>query len=223
MATFGRESQDRRRLFDENIGRLIAALSGQPINDDGDLLNPPASTLRERLWEAPSTPERVVEAAARGSGLLLSRVAIGAGERPSHELQIPLVAAYTAGLPPGVAPRVGLSRTIYPSRRPDIARRDLVAGLEVMEKSSSGQHHFPRAAGIDGLFAHHNIHAGDPDAVIESLLREPLLPQTTDLICQVQPGLPSQAQTLDALELIATEVAPALGWQPARSPAQARA
>jgi hypothetical protein len=51
--------------------------------------------------------------------------------------------------------------------------------------------------------------------VIESLLAEPLIDQVTDLICQVQPGLPSQAQTLEAIELLATEVAPALGWQPA--------
>ena len=54
-----------------------------------------------------------------------------------------------------------------------------------------------------------------------ALRREPLLPQTTDLICQVQPGEPSLAQTLDALELIATQVAPALGWRPAREPVSA--
>ncbi len=43
---------------------------------------------------------------------------------------------------------------------------------------------------------------------------EPLFPRITDLICQVQPGLPSLEQTLEAIELIATEVAPALGWRP---------
>jgi hypothetical protein len=71
------------------------------------------------------------------------------------------------------------------------------------------------------LFAHHNIHFGSPDAVIESLQREPLLGRTTDLICQVQPGSPSLAQTMEAIELIATEVAPALGWRPARKAAVA--
>jgi alkanesulfonate monooxygenase SsuD/methylene tetrahydromethanopterin reductase-like flavin-dependent oxidoreductase (luciferase family) len=215
LATFGRAGEDRRALYDTEIVRLTDALAGDPINDDGDLLNPPAPRLRARLWEGPSTPERAVEAGRRGSGLLLSRVAIGAGDRPTHELQIPLVDAYTESLPAGAAPRIGLSRTVYPSRQPDIARRDLIAGLEEMARTSSGQHTFPKAGGLDGLFAHHNIHTGSPEEVIASLQREPLLERTTDLICQVQPGLPSQAQTLEAMELIATEVAPALGWKPA--------
>lgn len=212
-AVFGDVAEDRRQRYDEGIATLIAALEGKPLDEAGDVLHPPAPALRHRLWEAPSSPERAAEVATRGSGLLLSRVAIGAGERPSHELQVPLVARYMESLPAEVAPRVGLSRTVYPSRRPDFARRDLLAGLEEMERSSSGQHHFPRERGVPGLFAHHNIHTGSPDETIASLLREPLLDQTTDLICQVQPGLPSQAQTLEALELIATEVAPALGWK----------
>jgi hypothetical protein len=53
--------------------------------------------------------------------------------------------------------------------------------------------------------------------VVASLRREPLLDRTTDLLCQVQPGWPSRAQTLVAIEWIATEVAPALGWRPARA------
>ena len=52
---------------------------------------------------------------------------------------------------------------------------------------------------------------------------EPLLGETTDLICQVQPGLPSFEETVEAIELIATEVAPALGWQPAQARSFARA
>jgi alkanesulfonate monooxygenase SsuD/methylene tetrahydromethanopterin reductase-like flavin-dependent oxidoreductase (luciferase family) len=216
LATFEREGQNRRARYDQGIGQVIDALEGKPLNADGDVLNPPAPALRHRLWEGPSTPDRAEEAAQRGSGLLLSRVAIGAGDRPTPELQIPLVDRYTANLPAGVAPRIGLSRTVYPSRRPDVALRDLTAGLHGMAASGNGQHQFPWDSGRDAVFAHHNIHAGTPEAVIESLRREPLLGQTTDLICQVQPGLPSQAQTLEALELIATEVAPALGWRPAR-------
>jgi alkanesulfonate monooxygenase SsuD/methylene tetrahydromethanopterin reductase-like flavin-dependent oxidoreductase (luciferase family) len=217
MTTFGRMGQDRRHLYDEGIERVMDALRGSPINDDGDCLYPPAPALLTRLWEGPSTPERATEAGRRGSGLLLSRVAIGAGDRPTEELQIPLVEQYKASLPPGTAARIGLSRTVYPSRRPATAIHDLTAGLEVMAKNGGSQHAFPRERGLAGLFAHHNIHAGAPEAVIESLLQEPLLPQTTDLICQVQPGLPSLTQTLDALELIATSVAPALGWRSSRN------
>jgi alkanesulfonate monooxygenase SsuD/methylene tetrahydromethanopterin reductase-like flavin-dependent oxidoreductase (luciferase family) len=214
MAVFDRADSDRRALYDNGLERLLAALEGQPLNEDGDVLNPPAPDLRNRIWESPARPERAIEAARRGNGLLLSRVAIGAGGRPSHELQVPLVNTYVDALPAGVPPRVGLSRTVYPSRRPEIALSDLRAGLEVSMANAVRPEDTPVNLTERELFAHYNIHHGTPDGVIESLAHEPLLGQTTDLICQVQPGLPSLAQTLDAIELIATEVAPALGWRP---------
>jgi hypothetical protein len=36
------------------------------------------------------------------------------------------------------------------------------------------------------------------------------------LICQVQPGDPTQKQILKSMELLAKEVAPSLGWKPNR-------
>lgn len=215
LEAFAGAGADRRERYASGLTTLLAALEGKPVTDDGEVLHPPAPALRGRVWESPASPERVAEAAQRGNGLLLSRIAIGAGLRPSPEIQVPLVDTYEAHLPEGIAPRVGLSRTVYPSRRPDVARRDLIAGLEEMAATNGTAHAFPMERGIDGLFAHHNVHTGTAEEVVASLQREPLLPRTTDLICQVQPGLPSLAQTLDALELIAAEVAPALGWRPA--------
>jgi alkanesulfonate monooxygenase SsuD/methylene tetrahydromethanopterin reductase-like flavin-dependent oxidoreductase (luciferase family) len=217
MATFGRADGDRRKLYDDGLAKLRAALAGQPVNDDVDLLNPPAPDLIGRIWEAPASPERVAEAARRGSGLLLSRVATGNAGRPSHEVQVPLVDRYLEELPAVVAPRVGLSRTVYPSRHPDVAFNDLLTGLDVALANSTRPEDSPANLSVAERFTHHNIHYGTPGSVIESLAREPLLDRTTDLICQVQPGLPSLAQTLDAIELIATEVAPSLGWRPAHA------
>jgi hypothetical protein len=127
-----------------------------------------------------------------------------------------MVKRYLQELPAGVAPRLGLSRTVYPSRRPEIAFRDLSAGLEATMAINASQALPPLDLSVPDLFAHHNIHFGSPDEVVESLQREPLIDRITDLICQVQPGLPSLGQTLEAIDLIATRVAPALGWQPAR-------
>jgi alkanesulfonate monooxygenase SsuD/methylene tetrahydromethanopterin reductase-like flavin-dependent oxidoreductase (luciferase family) len=215
LATFDRAGADRRALYDGTIDRLLAALAGEAVNDDGDVVHPAVPALRERIWEAPSTPERAREAGRRGSGLLLSRIAIGAGDRPSYELQAPIVEQYLAALPAAVAPRIGLSRTVYPSHRRDVALGDLNAGLDQMLAGLANQGQAVPDISREALFAHHNIHFGSPEAVVETLSREPLLDQVTDLICQVQPGLPSRAQTLDAVELIATVVAPALGWKPA--------
>ena len=219
LAVFDRAGQDRRQLYDRALARLLAALDGQPLDEAGDRLHPPAPSLRGRVWESPGSPERTAEAARRGSGLLLSRLAIGAGHRPSHEIQVPLVETYLAELPPGIAPRIGLSRTVYPSRRPEIAERDLRQGVE----EAAAIHGQPPAEWtMADRFRHHNIHFGAPESVAESLAREPLFGEMTDLICQVQPGQPSQAQTLEAIELIATEVAPALGWHPAHAPMTTR-
>lgn len=223
MVTFDRAGGDRRQLYDRAVDRLLLALAGEPVNEDGNRLNPQASGLRARVWEAPGSPERVAEAARRGSGLLLSRIAIGAGSTPTPEIQVPLVERYRRELPPGVAPRIGFSRTVYPSTRPDVAFRDLSRGLDATIATQRAQGLPTDGFSMAERFHHHNIHTGTPAEVIDSLRREPLIDQITDLICQVQPGLPSQAQTLEAIELIATEVAPALGWRPARRPEAALA
>jgi hypothetical protein len=36
------------------------------------------------------------------------------------------------------------------------------------------------------------------------------------VLCQVNPGVPTFDQTLKAIELIATKIAPAMGWQRAK-------
>ena len=84
----------------------------------------PRSGSRLRRWNAPPR-SRVA-----GAGLLLSRIAIGGGDRPSHEIQIPLVERYLAELPSGIEPRIGFSRTVYPSRNPKQALADLTVGSE---------------------------------------------------------------------------------------------
>jgi alkanesulfonate monooxygenase SsuD/methylene tetrahydromethanopterin reductase-like flavin-dependent oxidoreductase (luciferase family) len=215
LATFGHPGGDRRELYGAALPRLLGAFAGDPVNNDGDVLNPPAPGLRHRIWESPASLERTAEVARRGNGLLLSRIAIGARNRPSPEIQVPLVERYLAELPPGVEPRIGFSRTVYPSRRPDIAYNDLKIGLEHSVAIQEARGQPPDGLTVEQRFRHHNIHHGSPEAVIESLLQEPLIDVVTDLICQVQPGLPSREQTLEAIELIANEVAPAIGWQPA--------
>ena len=49
---------------------------------------------------------------------------------------------------------------------------------------------------------------------------EKVLPVATDLITQFNPAVPDHDAAIRALELIATEVAPALGWKPATQAAE---
>jgi hypothetical protein len=68
--------------------------------------------------------------------------------------------------------------------------------------------------GVQELLDRADVHIGTPDDVVASLRADPLLARATDLILQVHPVDPPAARTLRSLELIATEVAPALGWRP---------
>ncbi len=215
LDTFGVENRNRREVYDGTIERIQQAFAGKTLNNADDVLYPPAQQLNHHLWEAPSSDDRVTLVGERGNGLLLSRVAIGAGDRPTDEVQRSLVDHYKAALPAGVEPRIALSRSVYPSSKPDVAYNDLLKGLDEsrVTRTKAGQT-FP-ARSIEEEFDHFSIHWGDPERVIESLGQEPLLGEITDLICQVSPGTPSFAQTLDAIELLATRVAPALGWKPA--------
>ncbi len=76
---------------------------------------------------------------------------------------------------------------------------------------------------MDQAFKHYNVHYGHSEEVIESVQTEPLLDQITDLICQVSPGVPTFDRTVQALELLAGEVAPALGWVPTHAREQVAA
>ncbi|MFE2491629.1 hypothetical protein ACFXGR_52375 [Streptomyces mirabilis] len=56
---------------------------------------------------------------------------------------------------------------------------------------------------------------GHPEDIVAALGQEKVLPVATDLITQFNPAVPDHDAAVRALELIATEVAPALGWKPA--------
>jgi alkanesulfonate monooxygenase SsuD/methylene tetrahydromethanopterin reductase-like flavin-dependent oxidoreductase (luciferase family) len=214
LAAFDRGGQDKRALYDASVARLREVFGGDTLNSDDDVLYPPAPALADRIWEAPGSVPRVIEAARRGSGLLLSRIAIGT-DRGTDEVQRELVDAYYGALPEGVAPRIGLSRSVWPTNDPDAAYRSLADGLLAGVRKRNDPTAGHTGHSLDELFDLYSVHWGRPEPVAASLLAEPLLDEVTDLICQLSPGTPSQEQALEALDLLATEVGPAIGWSPA--------
>ncbi|MFD7057073.1 hypothetical protein ACFWBS_54800 [Streptomyces mirabilis] len=74
---------------------------------------------------------------------------------------------------------------------------------------------FPK--GLDAGEALRRFHSfyGHPEDIVAALGQEKVLPVATDLITQFNPAVPDHDAAVRALELIATEVAPALGWKPA--------
>lgn len=212
MATFGIEGEVRREIYEERLPQVLAAFEGAAVNDADDRLYPAAPELRKRIWESPSRVEGAVDAAKRGNGLLLSRVAIGQPGIPTDVVQRQLVDAYNANLPDGIEPKLGLSRTIYPSHDPEAAYRDLAASLQVAQTAKPNPE--TEKMTIDEELEHFSVHWGTPSQVAESLAAEPLIHEITDLIFQVQPGRPDFETTQEIIRLMATEVGPALGWVP---------
>lgn len=94
------------------------------------------------------------------------------------------------------------------------AREQVLPGARALAASMVASGRFPPGLDDDGIL--HRLHAflGHPEEIVAALRAERVLPVATDLLAQFNPGLPEQGAALRALELIATEVAPALGWQP---------
>jgi alkanesulfonate monooxygenase SsuD/methylene tetrahydromethanopterin reductase-like flavin-dependent oxidoreductase (luciferase family) len=211
LAVFGKGGQDKRALYDSAVARIREVFAGTELNCEKDTLFPPAESLNQRLWEAPGSVPRVIQAAERGSGLLLSRIAIGT-DRNTDEVQRELVDAYYSALPAGVEPRIGLSRTVWATNDPDAAWKSLGDGLVAGIAKRPDLNSTPPS--LEELFELYSVHWGTPAAVAESLNAEPLIDEVTDIICQLSPGTPTQEQAIEAMELLATEVGPALGWTP---------
>jgi hypothetical protein len=111
-------------------------------------------------------------------------------------------------------PRIGLSRAIFPADDKRTAVAQLDSGVQTYVSTMIERGFFPAGLSQDGYYARSHIHYGHPEEVVESLRADRVLPLATELICKVHPGHPTPDQIVKALERIAAEVAPALGWQP---------
>ena len=210
---FGRELDDRRVHYDTGAPLLFSALSGESLTESGARLYPAGGDLRARIWESPSTPQAARVAGARGNGLLLSRVAVGAPLQASAPIQLALVDAYReAAHAAGHEPRVVLSRTVVVIE--DASRRaEFVRAVADGYRQVWGAGRDLTGLSEQDFYELSNAHIGSPEEVAASLAADPVVAETDELIIQHQPSYPSRAEVERSLELFATAVAPALGWQ----------
>lgn len=209
FSAFDRDPSRRQADFAEHQQRLQRLLQGQPLT--GELtLQPPAPSLGERLWHSHGSPEGAVYTARQGNGLLL-----GTATHDPLTVQKPLADAYlNAWQHADRKPRIGVVRAIFPAADRASAQAELAVDIE---------RHIPRLQ-REGLIDHAvdlqehlrlmNVHNGHPDEVIESLQQDPsLLPYADYVIAVVQAESSTQAQILKRLEILALDIAPALGWK----------
>ncbi|WP_223694098.1 putative FMN-dependent luciferase-like monooxygenase [Leifsonia poae] len=214
FSAFGQQSSARSAVFADHLATLRSAWAGRPLGDDDNTLYPAAPQLGERIWQATFSASGGTRAGAAGDGLMLSRTQPRTEDAPNARLdalQNPIIDAYLDALPPGAAPRIVGSRTVFVGDDRAEARRLAERGLRrvVDHFRQVGQ---PVADGtLDDLIAGFDVHVGTADEVAASLAADTALDRATDIVCQVHSIDPPHPFVLRSIELLAAEVAPALG------------
>jgi len=215
FAAFGVDSSDRARVYADGVDRLLAALAGEELAHPENHLYPDGRPLLRRIWQATFSAFGGTRAGLPGHGLLLSRTQPrpdGQPDLPLAELQQPIVDAYLEALPEGAEPRILASRTLVVTDTAADAERYLEeAWQRYLTKPGAGG--FLIEADDARTWARRSdTHIGTPDQVVASLGADPIIPQSSEVAFQVHSVDPGHEATLRSLELIATEVAPRLGW-----------
>jgi len=214
--TFGVDKAQRHVLTTDGLKSLQQALRGEPLGPSQQRLQPPAPTLIDRLWQSGLSARGAAYVGQQGVGLMLSRAAWGQDE-PTDKVQLPVAQTYLenwTGAP--AQPRLGLSRGVYPAADRATALHELRTGVMQSAEAMAKQGNLPPGRTLEEYCARMHIAYGHPDEVAATLAADLVLPYTTDLILQLNPVKPPLAQSIRMLEQIATQIAPALGWQPNR-------
>jgi putative FMN-dependent luciferase-like monooxygenase len=215
FAAFGHDSADRSAIFDRHMAVVRDALAGRPLGGQ-DTLYPAAPQLLDRIWQATFSVGGGIRAGKAGDGLMLSRTQPRTKEAPRAtlaDLQHPIIDAYLTALPRGREPRILGSRTLFVADDRDEALRFADVGLRRIADHFIAAGHHVAGQSLAELIAAFDVHIGTPDDVVASLKADSTLERVTDLVFQVHSVDPPHPYILRSLELIAAEVAPALGWE----------
>ena len=212
---FGLQSSERGAAYAENLTLLRAALNDEPLAGTDNHLYPSSPQLARRIWQATFSVDGAARAGKAGDGLMLSRTQprpADALDAPLDFIQNPIIDAYLDALPEGVEPRILASRTGFVTDDGDLARQLAIPGLRQQAEQFQLQG-YQSGNSLDDHIALFDVHLGDAQQVIASLARDSTLPRVTDLSFQVHSIDPPHAYILRSIELLAQQVAPALGWR----------
>ncbi|WP_293793923.1 putative FMN-dependent luciferase-like monooxygenase [uncultured Pantoea sp.] len=209
---FGITIDQRASVFADHLHQLLSAWRGDTLAHPDNHLYPAAPTLAQRVWIATFSAEGAARAGQAGHGLMLSRTQprpAGQPDLPLDQMQNPMIDAYLAALPAGIAPRILASRTAFVADSRDYARRLAEPGLQRQAQHFRESGHVIGHT-LDEQARQLDAHFGDADQVRQSLLADTSLQRVTDISFQVHSIDPPHADTLRSIELIAEHIAPAL-------------
>jgi putative FMN-dependent luciferase-like monooxygenase len=214
---FGHKVEDRPTIYASHKETLLSALRGDVLTTDDGALYPPAPQLVDTIWEATFSAGGAQRIGSEGNGLMLSRT------QPRREYtghgsagdQVTIVDGYEAALPAGIAPRVMASRSVLVVETDEEGQRWRAHGIARSRQMLESQGvEVPAGVSDTELAAYLDLHVGTAEQVLATLSEDPILPRASDIVFQPHPVDPPHEVVLRSLELIAKEVAPALGWVP---------
>lgn len=211
---FGRDVARKRELTSEALDVLRSALAGEVVGPDGFTIQPPPGDFSERIWQGVFSGPGATFAAEAGSNLLLNRAAYGYDES-TDQVQRPWADAFLGAWQGQRTPRIGLSRFIFPAQDRRTALDQIGADVLEAAQKFAARGAFPAGLDVEAALSRFHAFYGHPEEVVAGLRAERVLPVATDLIAQFNPAVPDHDAAIRALELLANEVAPALGWKPA--------
>lgn len=224
FTAFGLDSANRSDIYDRSLALVRNAWAGNPL-EGGDTLYPSAPHLNDRVWQATFSTWGGARAGRAGDGLMLSRTQPRPKETPQAtlaEIQHPIIDAYLEALPGGTEPRIVASRSVFVADDREEALRLAEKGLRRVIDGFVAKGHVIPGDTLPEIIAALDTHVGTPDDVIASLRADTSLDRATDLVFQVHSVDPPHADILRSIELVANEVAPALGWRRPEARAEKR-
>jgi putative FMN-dependent luciferase-like monooxygenase len=224
FTAFGLDSANRSDIYDRSLAIVRNAWAGNSL-EGGDTLYPSAPHLNDRVWQATFSTWGGARAGRAGDGLMLSRTQPRPKEAPQAtlaEIQHPIIDAYLAALPAGTEPRIVASRSVFVADDREEALRLAEKGLRRVIDGFVAKGHAIPGDTLPEIIAALDTHVGTPDDVIASLRADTTLDRATDLVFQVHSVDPPHADILRSIELVANEVAPALGWRRPEARAEKR-
>lgn len=217
FAAFGQDIAQRRERFSASLQQLQHALAGQPLHDSGTLLQPPATSLLDRLWHATAQVEQV---ARQGSGLLLAPTTAVANATASQQAipdEATLITRYRDHWrnTRGGEGQVSVVRALFPDRDRQSAIEKLTPDIlnYVRRMRAIGRAEPEKTPSIEGYLQRLGVLYGHPEDIVAQLQHDTALPLADYLIVQVQTETTSHAQAVLNLQAVARHIAPALGWQ----------
>lgn len=215
---FGTSFDDRREVFADNLATLRTLFSGDRLPTDHSLYPVPDAerpSLERRLWQATFSAGGAGAAGAAGDGLMLSRTQPRPQDNPAarlDEVQLPVIDTYLSQLPDGVEPRILASRTAVVADAEDLPRLREITEPALRAEADRLVGYDTSGLSLDELLIATDTYLGTPEQVVERLHHDRVLDRVTDVSFQVHSVPATNETAVRSIELLATEVAPALGF-----------